>query len=63
MIRVLMKPAPVARTASTCFREISSIASANSLAIKPTEATINVITPARAPKPIAFTNRMATMMG
>ena len=40
MISTLRKPAPVARTASTCLSEISSIASANSLEMKPIDATI-----------------------
>jgi hypothetical protein len=36
-----MKEAPVARIASTCLSEISSIASAKSLATKPMEATVS----------------------
>ena len=63
MINALRNPAPVARTASTCFSEISSIASANSFEMKPIEATISAITPASAPNPIALTNRIATMIG
>ena len=58
-----MKPAPVARTASTCFSEISSIASANSLPMKPIEATSSAMMPAMAPKPIALTNTIATITG
>ena len=51
----------VARMASTCFMEISSTASANSFATKPMEAMVSAAMPASTPKPIAFTNRMATM--
>ncbi len=58
-----MNGAPLARTASTCLGEISSIASANSLAMKPIEATINASTPASAPNPTALTNRIATITG
>ena len=63
MITTDRNDAPVARTASTCFIEISSIASANSLTMKPSEATISASMPASAPKPTALTNRMATMTG
>jgi hypothetical protein len=38
----------VARTASTCLSEISSIASATSLPMKPTEATAGARMPASA---------------
>ncbi len=57
------KGAPVARTASTCFSEISSMASVNSLPMKPTDATVSARMPASAPKPTALTNRMATITG
>ena len=40
---------------------ISSMASAKSFAMKPMEATTSAAVPASAPKPIAFTKRMATM--
>ncbi len=63
MINTFRNPAPVARTASTCFNEISSIASANSLAMKPIDATISARMPASAPKPTALTNRIATITG
>ena len=55
--------APVARTASTCFSEISSIASANSLAVNPIEASASARMPANAPNPTALTKRIATMTG
>ena len=58
-----MNGAPVARIASTCFSEISSIASAKSLPMKPIEATVSARMPASAPKPTAFTNRIATITG
>ena len=58
-----MNGAPVARTASTCFSEISSIASANSLPMKPIDATVSARMPASAPKPTALTNRIATITG
>ena len=63
MMRTLKNPAPVARTASTCLSEISSIASANNFEMKPIDATISAITPASAPNPIALTKRIATMIG
>ena len=62
-ITTFMNEAPVARTASTCFSEISSIASANSLPMKPIEATISAMMPASAPKPTALTKMMATITG
>ena len=55
--------APVARTASTCFSEISSIASAKSLPMNPIEAMVSARIPASAPKPTALTNRIATITG
>ena len=61
--RPIMNGAPVARTASTCFSEISSIASVKSLPMKPIEATVSARMPASAPKPTAFTNRIATITG
>ena len=54
-----MNGAPVARMASTCFADISSIASAKSLAMNPMEATVSASIPARAPKPTALTKSMA----
>ena len=63
MISTFSHEAPVARTASTCFMLISSIASAKSLAMKPIDDTMSARMPASAPKPTAFTNRMATIMG
>lgn len=59
----LPNEAPDARTASTCLSEISSIASVNSLPMKPIEATVRARMPASAPKPTALTNRMATITG
>lgn len=53
----------MARTASTCLSEISSMASVNSLPMKPIEATVSARMPASAPKPTALTNRMATITG
>ncbi|MNC85621.1 hypothetical protein D3C83_12310 [compost metagenome] len=58
-----MNGAPVARTASTCLSEISSIASVKSLPRKPTEATVSASMPASAPNPTAFTKTIATMTG
>ncbi len=55
--------APVARTASTCLSEISSMASVKSLPMKPMLATVSARTPASAPNPTAFTNRIATITG
>ena len=55
--------APVARTASICCMEISSAASATSFEKNPIEATIKARTPASAPNPTAFTNRIATITG
>ena len=56
-----MNGAPVARTASTCLSEISSIASVKSLPMKPIDATVSARMPASAPKPTALTNRIATI--
>ena len=58
-----MNDAPVARTPSTCFSLISSIASVKSLPMNPTDATVSARMPASAPKPTAFTHRMATITG
>ena len=62
-ITTFMNEAPVARTASICFIEISSMASVKSLPTKPIEATVRAMMPARAPKPTAFTQMMATITG
>jgi hypothetical protein len=57
------KGEPAARSASIGFIDISSIASAINLAMKPMVATISARMPASAPKPTALTKRMATMTG